>query len=38
MMLVGGILHRLNQERGGKLRWVGGENGDLGFPAPKVEW
>lgn len=34
MKLVGGILERLNQETGGKLRWDGDENGDLGFPIP----
>lgn len=34
MILVSGILSRLNQELGGKLRWDGDENGDLGFPIP----
>jgi hypothetical protein len=34
MKLIGGILQRLNQEAGGKLRWDGDENGDLGFPLP----
>lgn len=32
MVLISGILSRLNRELNGKLRWEGGENGDLGFP------
>ncbi len=31
MSLIGGNLNRLNQELGGKLRWNGDQNGDLGF-------
>ena len=34
MKLAGGILFRLNQNCGGKLRWEGDENGDLGLPVP----
>jgi hypothetical protein len=34
MKLAGGILFRLNQDCGGKLRWEGDEKGDLGFPIP----
>ena len=32
--LVGGALIRLNQKHEGKLRWIGDEHGDLGFPIP----
>jgi hypothetical protein len=35
MAAIGAILFHLNQERGGKLRWDGDENGDLGFPTPE---
>lgn len=34
MKLAGGILFRLNQDCGGKLRWEGDESGDLGLPLP----
>jgi hypothetical protein len=34
MILIGGILFRLNEEAGGSLRWEGDEKGDLGFPVP----
>jgi len=34
MKLAGGILFGLNQTCGGKLRWEGDENGDLGLPIP----
>jgi hypothetical protein len=35
MKLAGGILVRVNQLCGGKLRWDGDETGDLGFPTPQ---
>jgi hypothetical protein len=35
MKLIGGLLLRLNRDSGGKLRWDGDENGDLGFPVPE---
>ena len=34
MTAIGAILFGLNQQCGGKLRWDGDENGDLGFPTP----
>jgi hypothetical protein len=34
MGMIGGVLFRLNEECGGKLRWDGDEKGDLGFPLP----
>lgn len=34
MKLLGGMLLRLNEKSGGKLRWEGDEEGDLGFPLP----
>jgi uncharacterized protein DUF6968 len=34
MKAVGAILYSLNEEAGGKLRWDGDEEGDLGFPFP----
>ena len=34
MKNTGGILFGINEKCGGKLRWDGDENGDLGFPLP----
>lgn len=34
MRYIGSMLLRLNEQCGGRLRWVGDENGDLGFPLP----
>ncbi len=34
MKNVGGILFGINERCGGKLRWEGDENGELGFPLP----
>jgi hypothetical protein len=31
---AGGILFGINEKCGGKLRWDGDENGDLGLPLP----
>lgn len=34
MKNAGGILFGINERCGGKLRWDGDENGDLGLPLP----
>jgi hypothetical protein len=34
MKNAGGILFGINESCGGRLRWDGDENGDLGFPLP----
>ena len=34
MVMIGAYLSWLNRECGGKLRWDGGKEGELGFPVP----